>query len=78
MLVGTCQKLSVVPSLKIRLNDAEISSVTTYNYLGVQFDSELSLGYHLTEVHARVQRKHFHLRKIHKFLNEYTALQVFK
>ena len=78
MLVGTRQKLAASLPLKIRLNNVEIDSVVSYNYLGVIFDCELSLTHHLTEVHEHVQRKIFHLRKICKFLNEFASLQVYK
>ena len=77
-LVGTRQKLAASLPLKIRLNNVEIDSVVSYNYLGVIFDCELSLTHHLSEVHERVQRKIFHLRKIRKFLNEFASLQVYK
>ena len=78
MLVGTRQKLAASLPLNINFNNVEIDSVLQYNYLGVIFDCELTLTYHLTEVHTRVQRKLFHLRKIRKYLNEFAALQVYK
>ena len=78
MLVGTRHKLSMSQPLRISLNNVIIESVMSYNYLGVIFDSELSMNNHLTEVHGCVQRKLFHLRKIRKYLNECAALQVYK
>ena len=78
MLVGTRQRLMTVPPLNISLNNVHIESVTSYNYLGVIFDSELSLSQHLSEVYNRVQRKIFHLRKIRKYLDEFASLQIYK
>ena len=78
MLVGTRQKLSNTPKLKINLNETCIDMVESYNYLGVIFYCELSLNQHLAEVHTRVQRKLFHLRKIRKYLNLFASLQVYK
>ena len=78
MLVGTRQKLAASLPLKISLGNAEIDSVVKYNYLGVIIDSELTLTNHLSEVHDRVQRKVFHLRKIRKYINEFASFQVYR
>ena len=78
MLVGTRQKLAVTQPLEISLNNAVLESVISYNYLGLILDCELSLTQHLSEVHDRVQRKLFHLRKIRKYLNQFASTQVYK
>ena len=78
MIVGTRHRLSTIQPLNIKFNNVQIETVKSYNYLGVKFDPELSMNQHLSEVHNRVQRKLFHLRKIRKFLNEFAAFQVYK
>ena len=78
MLVGTRHRLSISQPLDIRLNNVQIETVKSYNYLGVIFESELSMNHQLTEIHNRVQQKLFHLRKIRKFINEFTAFQIYK
>ena len=78
MLIGTRQRLGNTPPIRVKLNNTVIESVVSYNYLGVILDSELSLSYHLSGVHDRVQRKLFHLRKIRKYLNEFASVQVYK
>ena len=75
MLIGTQHKLFVSQPLSISLNNVLIESVLSYNYLGVVFESELSMDLHLTKVHDRVQCKLFHLRKIRKYLKEFASLK---
>ena len=78
MLIGSRQKLAMAQQLRITLGGTLVESVKSYNYLGVIVDAELSLSHHIPEVHNRVQRKIFHLRKIRKYLNEFAAFQVYK
>ena len=78
MLVGTRQELVDTPPLRLSLDNAVIESVVSYNYLGVIKDTELSMSHHLSQLHDRVQRKLFHLRKIRIFLNEFASFQVYK
>ena len=62
----------------LSLNNVLIESVQSYIYLGVVFESELSMNPHLIKVHECVHRKLFRLRKIRKYLNESASLQVYK
>ena len=68
MLIGTRHKLGNNPTIMITLTNNVIDTVASYNYLSVIMDSELSLSQHLFELHGRIQRKLFHLRKVRRFL----------
>ena len=78
MLVGTRQKLGIVPHLRVKIQNQNIDEVSSYNYLGVIFDSELAFTLHLRELHNKVQRKVFQLSKIRRFITIFAALQVYK
>ena len=45
MLVGTRQRLSKLPKLDVQIRN-ETLDVSSYSYLGVVFDSELSFSLH--------------------------------
>ena len=66
------------PPVSVSLNNIVINSVVSYNYLGVVLNNELSLTRQMSVLHAHVQRKLFHLRKIRKFLTEFASVQVYK
>ena len=54
MLVSTRQRLGKLPKLDVRIHDETLDGVSSYSYLGVVFDSELSFSLHLNELHKKI------------------------
>ena len=70
MLVRTRQRLSRLPMFDVTIYDETLDNVSSYNYLGVMFDSQLAFTLHLTELSKKkkVQSKEFQLSKIRKYI----------
>ena len=46
MVVGSHQRLKLLPAIDLRLNNVSIAKVSTYKYLGVVLDSNISWSAH--------------------------------
>lgn len=60
------------------LAQTQLNYVTSYRYLGIDLDSQLTMGLHVQNVINRVKPLLYQLGKLRYFINESTALCIYK
>ena len=79
LLVGTRSKLKrLEPLSPVRLYESDVLFVSQYNYLGVIFDTEMTLRPSYNHVKKNVYVKIFTLLKIRKCLTKHAAIMLYK
>ena len=62
----------------LTVDNNSIDRVSSYNYLGITLDEQLSFELHVKNIISRVSNKVFQLRKLRKYLTNNSALLVYK
>ena len=79
LVIGSYQTISTVDfNAKFTLNTQQLDFVTTYNYLGMHLDRNMSLTTLLTKLKSRVVNKIYSSVKIHNMMNVECALSIYK
>ena len=75
MVVST-QGLNVVPNIQIE--NSNLSTVTSYEYLGMTLDNKLNMSKHVEGMYKKANIKLGILCKIRRFITEKTATRIYK
>ena len=78
MVFGTKQSLEKVPPFEIKLHGASLQTASSYKYLGVTMDSQLSYNLHVNKIVATISGKLKTFQRMRNFLNVRAALLVYK
>ena len=78
MLFGTAKKLQELPDVHIRAEDTLLQSVSSYKYLGVTLDSQLTYKKHINKTISTASLKIRQLCRMRAFLNTKAATLVYK
>ena len=64
--------------MPVYIEGAETELVEAFKYLGVTLDSHLSFEAHINELHRKSSRKLGALRKTREYVDQSTALMLYK
>ena len=64
--------------MPIYVDGSEIELVEVFKYLGVYLDSQLTFDYHINVMHKKASKKLGALRKTREFVDQSTALMLYK
>ena len=78
MVLGSAFTLKAIPSFSIKIESNPLQTVTSYKYLGVIIDNQLSYNLHVNKLVASVSNKLKQFRRMRGFLNSRAALLVYK
>ena len=80
VMFGTRNKINNIDNnnINIRINGVKIQAVPTYKYLGLNLDQTLNFKYHLGIVISNISFKLYLFSKVRRFLNEKTAIIIYK
>ena len=78
MVFGTKQSLEKVPPFEIKLDGASLQTASSYKYLGVTMDSQLSYNLHVNKIVATISGKLKTFQRMRNFLSVRAALLVYK
>ena len=79
LVIGTGFKTSGLDLVnRFKLNDIPLDNVTSYNYLGVILDSNMTLSSLISKVTKNVSTKIYNLVKIRKYIDVNCALAIYK
>ena len=78
MLFGSRHRIKNVNKPEIYLNDIQLQVVPTYRYLGVNLDQTVNYKYHLESLINIISFKLYLFSKVRRFLNEKSAVIVYK
>ena len=75
---GTKCRITKIHNLTISLNEEKLAKVPTYKYLGVYLDSTLNFNKHIDNNRKIFSHKLYLLSRICRYINEYTAICIYK
>ena len=78
VIFGTSQRTKTVQNFELKLNGTNLFKEPFYNYLGITLDSNLSYNQRVKQCMKIVSHKIYLLAKIRKFINEETALFIYR
>ena len=78
MVFGTRSKVKKGKTSKLTIGNTQILQVPSFKYLGFTLDPVLSFSKHLSCLLCSVTHKMYVLGKIRRFINEYTAIRIYK
>ena len=78
VIYGSAQRLKNTRSLTLMMNGNQLEREHVYKYLGIYLDSTLNFNKHIDYVNKIVTHKTFLLSKIRGFIDQSTALHIFK
>ena len=75
MTFGSPHSLKKIPPFDIKIGDTLIQKVTSYKYLGMELDCDLSYKKHVNKIVSSVSPK---LKQFQRMLNKKAAIMVYK
>ena len=79
LIIGTIHKLSTTNfQNKFILDNVELENVSTYNYLGIIFDSQMTLSPLFAKVKKAVSNKIYTLVKLRNTIDTTCAIPIYK
>ena len=78
MAFGTRNIINKIENISILVNNQILQMVPTYKYLGFNLDQTLNYKYHLGTIINNISFKLYLFSKIRRFLNEKSAIIVYK
>ncbi len=78
IIFGSKSRMNRLPTLPVCIDGVEIERVEVFKYLGIFLHSHLNFEHHINVMHQKASRKLSALRKTREFVDQSTALMLYK
>ena len=78
MLFGSAQKLATLETPNIKIDNTKLERVTSYTYLGIKLDEQLTFNLHAHTTINKVSNKLYQMRRLRPMLNDQAAILMYK
>ena len=78
MIFGSRYNIKKSNDIDISIRDEILQLVPSYKYLGIHLDQTLSFNHHMKKVINTISHKLYIFSKIRRYLNDFSALTVYK